>query len=197
MRAIDHGLDDKDRKIIRLLQKDPCLSQSKIAQHVNLSQPAACFRIQKLVKKGFLSRSVGADLTKIGLPLIKIDIAADEPDTFMQTMLDCPYILDLYRMDGGHVFSLFLASENLSTLEAVKLSILSRKGVRELHSHHVQSSKNGLVMPLSMVERGETAPCETTCLHCEQYIEKKCLGCPHTIYYRGRLWQLSLSAERQ
>ncbi|HDS58962.1 MAG TPA: Lrp/AsnC family transcriptional regulator [Thermoplasmatales archaeon] len=188
MRAMNHGLDDKDRKIISLLQKNPYLSQSKIAQHVDLSQPAAYFRIQKLVKKGFLSRSMGVDLKKIGLPLLKIDLSAEEPDVFMQTMLGCPYVLDLYRMDGGHVFSLFLGGENYSTLEAVKSSIADRKGVSELHSHHVTGSKNGLVMPLSMVEPGGSGPCQADCLQCPRYTEKKCLGCPHTVHYRGNLW---------
>jgi len=45
-------MDDIDRKIVSLLEKDPEISQNKIAQEVGISQPSVGVRIRKLKKRG-------------------------------------------------------------------------------------------------------------------------------------------------
>jgi len=67
LRSVDINLDEKDKKIIFLLQENPFLSQNEISEKVNLSQPAVGARIKKLRKKGFLSYAVGINPKKIGL----------------------------------------------------------------------------------------------------------------------------------
>lgn len=185
---MNHGLDEKDRKIISLMQKNPHLSQSEIAQHVDLSQPAAYFRIQKLAKKGFLSRFVGVDFKKISLPMVKLDVQADNSDLIFPLIENCPYILNSYYMNGGNVFSLFMAGEDMGTLQSVKSNLLKSAGLHELHFHNIRGSKSNLIMPLTMVERRNQSPCLHTCQECDHYVNSSCLGCPYTDYYRGTLW---------
>jgi biotin synthase len=59
-------LDDKDRKIISIFERDPEISQAEIAQQVGLSQPTVGARLQKLKQTGAIASSVGMDLKKIG-----------------------------------------------------------------------------------------------------------------------------------
>ena len=185
---MNHMLDEKDRIIISLMQKNPHLSQSEIAQHVDLSQPAAYFRIQKLVKKGFLSRFVGVDIKKISLLMAKLDIQVDNPDLMFPLIENCPYILNSYYMDGGNVFSLFMGGEDKGTIQAVKSNILKSDGFRELHFHSIRDSKSNLIMPLSMVKRRNEPPCMNACQKCDHYVDSTCLACPYTEHYRGTLW---------
>ena len=186
--AMNYLLDDKDRIIINLMQKNPHLSQSEIAQHVDLSQPAAYFRIQKLLKKGFLSRFVGVDIKKISLPMAKLDIQVDNPDLMFPLIENCPYILNAYYMNGGNVFSLFMTGENRGTIQAVKSNILKSDGFHELYFHSIQDSKSNLIMPLSMIAQRNQSPYMNACRECDHYVDSTCLGCPYTDQYRGTLW---------
>ena len=48
------GIDDIDCKIMDLIQRNPNLTHTQIAKHVNRSQPTIGMRIKKLEKLGVL-----------------------------------------------------------------------------------------------------------------------------------------------
>ena len=62
-------LDDRDRKILRLLQEDAGLPVTAIADEVSLSVSACSRRIQRLEEAGYVARRVAVlDRRKMGVP---------------------------------------------------------------------------------------------------------------------------------
>ena len=62
-------LDDRDRKILELLQADAELAVSEIAEMVALSASACSRRITRLREDGYIARSVAVlDRKKLNLP---------------------------------------------------------------------------------------------------------------------------------
>ncbi|MBC7110397.1 MAG: winged helix-turn-helix transcriptional regulator, partial [Archaeoglobi archaeon] len=52
-------IDEKDKKIISLLSKDPDIPQEEIAKKIGLSQPSVALRIKKLRDAGFIDKVIG------------------------------------------------------------------------------------------------------------------------------------------
>jgi len=71
-------LDDRDRRILDLLQADAGISVSELAERVSLSVSACSRRIQRLEESGYIARRIVVlDREKMGVPttvfaLIKI-----------------------------------------------------------------------------------------------------------------------------
>ncbi len=64
-------LDQTDRKILEILQKDATLSASDIAEKVGLSQSPCWRRINRLEKKGIIQRRVALlDRRALGLNVV-------------------------------------------------------------------------------------------------------------------------------
>ena len=178
-------LDDKDRNIIDLLQKNPMIPQSMIAAEVGLSQPAVSLRVKRLTDMGFIRYSTGVDAKKLGMHIAKLDIYAKKPDDFIANFGKCPYIMDILHMDGKKL-SILMAGEDISTIESVKFNLLGYDGVKKLGFDIIEDSRNGMVMSLCMVDGNK---CDVfSCDSCENYRSERCLGCPYSGFYRGNLW---------
>lgn len=57
-------LDEKDKRILELLEKNPEMTQNDIARVVGLSQPSVGARIKKLKELGLISHVYGLNLKK-------------------------------------------------------------------------------------------------------------------------------------
>ena len=58
-------LDEIDRQIISLVQKDPALTHTEIADQINRSQPTVGMRIKKLEKSGILQFQPGINFRRV------------------------------------------------------------------------------------------------------------------------------------
>ncbi|MFX1554025.1 MAG: Lrp/AsnC family transcriptional regulator, partial [Promethearchaeota archaeon] len=56
------GIDEIDCKIMDLIQKEPSLTHTQIAEHVNRSQPTVGMRIKKLENLGVLKYQAGINI---------------------------------------------------------------------------------------------------------------------------------------
>ncbi len=187
---MDVNLDEKDKTIITLLQENPSLSQNKISKKLNLSQPAVGARIKKLLETGFLSHTIGINPEKVGLHFVRLDILAKDSEHILSSIGKCPYVLNTVFMDGERNLSIFLVSEDFSTLESVKSRFIEYNGIKNAHFNIILKSENRIVLPLKLVEKGERASCNMD-LHCEEcryYKNGKCIGCPFSPLYKGKLW---------
>ena len=190
--AKQHNLDDKDRQIISILVENPEASQSYIATKVNLSQPSVGSRIHRLKENGAIAFRVGMDFKKIGLHIGKADIAAKNVETVIKKLQECPYFLNAFIISGTHNLSLFLAGEDISTLEAlVEHHVRRDPEVRDVTFDVVVSSSRDLVIPVQLsLDKEQGAPCgECKCGECASYEMGRCLGCPLTEYYKGTFWR--------
>ncbi len=98
-------LDDRDRRILDLLQRDGAIAVSVLAGLVNLSVSACSRRIQRLEEEGYIARrAVVLDRTRMGLPstvfaLIKTTRHSDDwIELFRQTLATIPEIVEAHRL---------------------------------------------------------------------------------------------------
>ncbi len=100
-------MDDIDRKILGLLQKDATLSTAEVAEMVGLSTTPCWRRIQILEQEGYITRRVAlVDRNKVNVPLdVFVAIRTNEHnfewlDEFARIVCEFPEVVELYRMSG-------------------------------------------------------------------------------------------------
>ena len=185
-------IDEKDRMILELLEKDPEMSQSEIAKIVGLSQPSVGSRIKKLKELGVISHSYGLNLKKSGLYVLKVDVKCKRPSEILKKLSECPFFLNGFIVAGDKNLTLFLSGEDLTTLEAiVDKHIRMEPEVYEVEAGIIVRAERDAVMPIKMyIERQKEVPCgDESCTNCEYWNIGLCLGCPVTGHYKGTLWK--------
>ena len=184
-------IDEKDRMILDLLEKDPDISQNEIARVVGLSQPSVGSRIKKLKEIGVLSHAYGINIKNAGLYIYKVDVKCKQPKEVLERFSECPFFLNGFIVTGNKNLTLFFIGEDLTTLEAiVDKHIRSDPDVYSVDSGIVVRGEKDSVMPVKLhVEKSKSTPCNGGCLDCDFWRLKLCLGCPITGHYRGRVWK--------
>lgn len=100
-------IDQADRKILRVLQRDAGLSVGDLADLVGMSKSACWRRLQKLEELGVIKNRVALiDSAKVGLPLtVFISIRTNQHNAkwatkFQQVIERIPGVLEAYRTSG-------------------------------------------------------------------------------------------------
>jgi len=164
-------IDDIDRRIMSILQKNPEASQKEIAAIINLSQPSVSARIKKLKEAGFLAHMVGIDIKKAGLHVGKVEV-----EKIDKKFWECPRVLSILETNDGYI--VFVVSEDYSSME-----YFARKNFGKDAKIIVGSMPN-FIMPLKFEENG----CAANCMKCSYYRNGQCSGCPFSEHYKGNLW---------
>lgn len=112
-------LDDVDRKIITLVQEDPSLTHTEIAEKIDRSQPTVGMRIKKLEKSGILQFQPGINFKKVELFLATVEVNSKNPSEILDMARCCPFMLNAFRLSGAHNICILLASSKLEKLDAV------------------------------------------------------------------------------
>ncbi|MHA1820330.1 MAG: Lrp/AsnC family transcriptional regulator [Promethearchaeota archaeon] len=112
------GLDEIDKNIITLLQKDPNITHSEIAKKIGRSQPAVGSRIHKLEEKGIISSQFGLNFKTAKVYLVKVELSTKKPEEIFE-MGDCPFIINAMKLSGENNVMIFLASSSLKKIDAV------------------------------------------------------------------------------
>ncbi len=186
-----YDIDDKDRIILEMLERNPEVSQNEIAKVVGLSQPSVGSRIKKLRELGIVDHCYGINVRNTSLYLMKVDVKCRNPKDILERFAECPYFLNGFVVAGERNLTLFFIGEELTTLEAiVDKHIRSDPNVYNAETGIVIRAQRDAVMPMKMkVERREKAPCmDGSCSDCDFWKLNLCLGCPITGHYRGKIW---------
>jgi len=181
-------LSETDRKIISLLMENSDISQNEIASHLNLSQPAIYTRIQRLKKCGIITRLVGVNLKNTNLHIAKIEITAKDPWKIVDFFKNCPMCVNGLITSGKHNMCLFFVSEKLQAIDCcVNHNLRKNPNIRDVEFNVVVAPVKDLMVPLkTYYERQDKSPCGKICAEQPCYPVEKCLGCPATIFYRGK-----------
>lgn len=128
-------VDDIDRKIIAILQKDASTPQARIAKTVDLAASSVNERIRKLRDEGVLKRfSVILDPDKFGFPILAfIGVAiADGADTaaFVETATAQPEVLECHHVTGDWNFMLKVRVRSTGNLEDLLTRRLKNRACR-------------------------------------------------------------------
>ncbi len=186
-------LDKRDREILSLLEQNPELSQNDMAEKLRISQPSVSARIHKLKQKGALAHVVGMNLKKVNLYMAKVDVMAKNTSSVLDIFKDCPYFLNGLIVSGEHNLCLFFVGEDIATLEAIVDGHLRNNPVvSSARVSIVITPLKDLILPLKMsFGSSDTPPCGNgcNCNECAHHISNRCLGCPVTGSYNGKIWK--------
>jgi Lrp/AsnC family leucine-responsive transcriptional regulator len=195
-------LDDKDKRLISILQKKRKkgekgrTSLSEIGESLGMSHVAVSKRLDKLIEDdrviltaGINSKDLDIKLLFMGLETETIDIA----EKIKQKYENCPRLLMFAPVTGRYnVFAIMIAEDTWS-LESIvgTCSMRTEEGIRKSESWF----GNAPLMPEHLMidlsprqDNGTVAPCNIDCETCKRYTTDKCVGCPSTTVYKGKLF---------
>jgi len=113
------NIDEIDKNIIELIQKEPTLTHTEIAKKVNRSQPTIGMRIKKLENSGVLKFQAGINLRNMDLILARVEIQTLNPGEILELVKKCPYMLNAFRLSGTSNLSILLVSPKLEHLDTI------------------------------------------------------------------------------
>lgn len=140
--SVDTILDETDRRILRVLQKQGRITNAELSEQVNLS-PSACHRrVQRLEEDGFIAAFVALlDARKLGRPttvfveITLISQAEDILDAFERAVARVPDLLECHLMAGSADYLLKIMVEDTEDFARIHRQHLSRlPGVRQMQS---------------------------------------------------------------
>ena len=149
-----HELDERDRKILALLQKDASQAQSEIARRVGLSTAAVHERIQKLEQAGVIRRwTVLLDAAAVGSPVTSfVEVFFEHPrheTAFLERVADMEEVQECHHVTGESSLLLKVRVADMESLQQLLLKELGAfEGVRQTRT----------VMALSTVKEETSVP---------------------------------------
>ncbi|MFX1258252.1 MAG: Lrp/AsnC family transcriptional regulator [Promethearchaeota archaeon] len=147
----NHEMDEIDREIIEILQKDPNVSHTKIARKVHRSQPTIGHRIKKLENTGVLQYHVGLNLKSINLYYAKVAIQTKNPDLVIQIVKDCPHIIHALELSGRNNFEIIITSKHLKDLDKiVNFHFRNNPEVKKVKMEIILDIFNDFILPISL-----------------------------------------------
>ncbi|WEJ58106.1 Lrp/AsnC family transcriptional regulator [Devosia sp. FJ2-5-3] len=126
-------LDERDRKILGLLQADADTPMTEIADAVALSASACSRRIARLREEGFIARTTAElDRRRMGLPTTVFVIirtgshAADWLEKFHAAVATIPEIVEVHRLTGNFDYILKMVLPNVEHYDVVYKQLVGR-----------------------------------------------------------------------
>lgn len=150
-------LDETDKKILEILQKDGRITNAKLAQSVGISPPAMLDRVKRLEKSGVISRFVALlDRTQIGVGVIafvSVSLSVHQLsslDNFRNTISSLDEVLECYQISGDSDFILKVGLKSLDVYSDFVINKLTGiEGIQNIRSTFVLDTvKHSTALPL-------------------------------------------------
>ena len=126
-------LDERDRKILDLLQRDATLPVAEVAGQVSLSASACSRRIQRLEEAGYIARRVAIlSRKKSGVPttvfaLVKTAHHSDDwVESFRSAISDIGEIVEAHRLTGSYDYILKVVLPRVEHYDVVYRRLVKR-----------------------------------------------------------------------
>ena len=140
-----YTLDRTDLKILDILQTDGRISNSKLAELVNLSPTAVMARVQKLTKDEFiLGYEAKLNPNKLNASfLVFVEVLLDKTtpnvlEYFIDAVMQYPEIVECHMVSGGFDFLIKLRSAGMEEFRRIAGQIFWQlPGVKETRSYPV------------------------------------------------------------
>ena len=141
-------IDEIDRNIIELIQKEPMLTHTEIAKRVDRSQPTIGMRIRKLEKAGVLKFQAGINVKTMDLILARVEIQTLEPNETIELVKRCPYMLNAFRLSGTYNLSVLVIGTKLAHIdEMVNNHFRKNPNVTSVYMDIITDVTNDFVLP--------------------------------------------------
>jgi Lrp/AsnC family transcriptional regulator len=151
----DEMLDERDRKILNLMQADAAIAVTDLADAVSLSVSACSRRILRLENEGYLTgRRATLDRMKMGVPttvfaLIKTSKHSDEwLDAFRKAIADIPEIVEAHRLTGVYDYILKIVLPRVEHYDVIYKQIIRQVELFDVSaSISMEALKEGGAIP--------------------------------------------------
>lgn len=114
-------MDELDRKIILLMQKNARMPVKEIAQKISLTSPAVSSRIHRLEQEGVIGGYTvllhRPDESNRVQALISVQTAPDAREDFLSVVQSEPDVLQCYRVTGVYNFTVKVSCAGIEELE--------------------------------------------------------------------------------
>ena len=129
-------LDDKDKKILNMLQENSRMSYMHIASKLGISEATVRYRVKNLIDKGIIHRfTVLLDPRKIGYPITGILLVKIVPEHFegaAKKISDLEETRHVLQNTGEYNIVAVVKAKSLGHLNELRKKIELIEGVREL-----------------------------------------------------------------
>lgn len=149
-------MDEIDRRILDLLQRDGKISQARIADAVGLTTPSVNERIKKLETRGFIRRFTALlDPHLLGMPIVAyIDVGLEHPRferPFLEEIEGLPDVQECCAISGEFGYRLKVRARDVEHLERVlREKIQTLRGVvRTRVDLSLSVKKDSTLLPLA------------------------------------------------
>lgn len=112
-------MDEIDRQIVKIVQENPTITHTKIAEKVERSQPTIGLRIKKLREKGILEYQAGMNLRTADVYLGRVDMNTNNPEKYLELVDNCQFMINAYRLSGKNNLSILIAHERIDKIEQI------------------------------------------------------------------------------
>lgn len=150
-------LDRYDRAILHALQTDGRMTNSTLAQHVNLSESACLRRVRALEEQGLIEGYTAIlNQQKAGCPVnVFVNITLDRQDqsdlrAFEEAVRKIPEVMECYLMTGDYDYLLRVVVADTADFERVHSKHLTRlPAVARVHSSFaLRTVQNSRELPI-------------------------------------------------
>jgi len=129
-------LDDKNKRILNLLQENSRLSYTEIANELGVSEATVRYRVKKLVDVGIISKfTVLLDPRKIGYPttgILMVKIAPAQFEEAAKQISDLSETRHVLQSTGDYDVVAVVKARSLEHLSEVRKMVELIPGVKEL-----------------------------------------------------------------
>ena len=112
-------MDEIDKKIIALVQDQPSLTHTQIAEKVNRSQPTVGMRIRRLEEQGVLQFQAGINLKAAEMYFARVELQTNNPNGIYEIVKECPFMLNALRLSGNTDMSIIMAGFNVEDIDKI------------------------------------------------------------------------------
>ncbi len=126
-------MDERDRMILRLLQRDGRISNAELAEKVNLSASACLRRVRLLEEAGLIDRyTMLLNPSRIGKPgnaFVNISIARqtrEALETFEKEIQSVPEVVECYLLAGQSDYLVHVVYSNTADYERIHSEVLTQ-----------------------------------------------------------------------
>jgi len=150
-------LDELDKTILTILQRDGRISNADLARQINLSQPATHARLRRLEERGYIDSYVALmDREQAGydmLCFVRVSLEQhqiEHVEHFRAAVLEMPEVMECHFVTGDFDYLLKVVARNRKDLERFLVRKLTpAPGVARVYTNLVLSEvKSTTALPL-------------------------------------------------
>ena len=159
------GIDNDDKKIIEMIERDPSITHSAIAREIEKSQPAVGARIIKLERKHLLTKQVGFDIKEVDIKTSIVFVSTKDVEDIIKKVNDCPFINHTFKISGEYNLLCFISASDLQTIEKlVDLCFRRDPNVVKVKTNILIESIHSFVIPIDFqIEQFDGRHCGPKC----------------------------------